>query len=567
MFTSIQIKDFRKPGVLNLVVPEPMGWTDFHGRSGAGKTAVLASPTFALLGTKPNGKAIDDDWIGEGSDDCQVSLTTRAGTTLTRRRTRKGDVRRVMSRPEGEQTFPTDESLAAKLGPLLANRDVTRMVLVPLAWKALADTQLGRPLRDLLMSILPPMDLRKQIGEMLAESKHTLKASDPVEEKGVKALQSAANADVIAKKASLDTLSAQLKAAPTEEMVATANQVLDTLKVWESYDTGKREADRMNESYTAATARHADWTDRKAALGVRPEAPATSALSELQSRVVRGKSLIADAERSHTALTVALAKHIEAKAHAAGGKCPTCGHAIKAAPEAVADIDASITKTEADIATSAARITKSKATLAEVEAQITKITEDGAAARAWDASFAALGREPSIPTMPTMPTEPTALRPLAAQVEAARTTLADARSAASTVAAVEKATKAHAASVEEQARVVALVQASRQAPTILMRRQTEAMGDLGPVSLRFPPKENQLTPEIEVLYNGRSVDCASSGEMVITDLWLRAMFRRLGKVPTLPIPVDNAQDWSGEWPAIAGPVWRMWTEDCDMEVR
>lgn len=567
MFTSIKIQDFRKSGVLTLTIPDPMGWTDFHGRSGAGKTAVLASPTFALLGTKPSGKAIDDDWIGEGSDEATVALTTTAKTTLTRRRTRKGDVKRTLSRAEGEQSYPTEEALAAKLGALLANRDVTRMVLAPKAWKTLLDAQLGRPLRDLLMSILPPMDLRKQIGEMMAAAGKAMKASDPTDEKGAKALQTNANAEVVAKKASLETLQAQLKAAPTDDAIEKAKAVLAAVATWQSYDDGKREADRMKDAYDAAKTRHAEWTERKTAIGACPPGVSPTAVSEVQSRITRGRQLIADAERGHATLTATLAKHEESKAHAQGGKCPMCGHATKVDAAALEKIDADIAKVSADIETSRVRIAKSKTTLAEVEAQLAKLNEEGAAARTWSASVAALGREPTIPTAPTMPVEPTVLRPIAAQVEAARTILADARSAMTVKAAVEKATVAHVAAVDEAARVVALVSATRQAPTLLMRAQTEAMGDLGPVSFRFPPKETQTTPEIEVLYNGRSIECASDGELVIADLWIRAMFRRLGKVPSLPIPVDNAQNWSGDWPAIPGPVWRMWTEDCDMEVR
>ena len=185
----------------------------------------------------------------------------------------------------------------------------------------------------------------------------------------------------------------------------------------------------------------------------------------------------------------------------------------------------------------------------------------------YDAAVRALGAEPAVDVPPAEPAAPAGTRPTVEQVTAATTTLAEDQAAAGARRQVESEAARAAKTVTdaeaaferadaEAKRCAALVDIVRRVPSEIAREQAQALGDLGPVSLRFPPVENKTTPVIEVLIDGRPWRRASTGKQVLADLYLRAAIRRLAKMPSLPLFVDMAQCWSGDWPTdtIPGPV-------------
>lgn len=567
MFTRVLIRDFIHPGEISVDLPNTNGWVNLEGASGAGKSSLMAGVAFALLGVDSDGSPFSVDGIAAGASVATVEVTTKNGTILRRSKDHDGVTRRTMIRPEGEQSFPTEEALSASLGPLVSRPEVTKLVLLPMYWRALLDKHLGRPLRDVLLSLLPEANLRATIDKLMEGQ---MRPSDPTEEKPALALQKQANEAAAAAKGARDAIAAQHRTAPSAADVEAARALLSLAESWALYDTSLASANAMKARYDDAVLRKADWTQRHAALGACPAAPPASELAELQGRKSKGATLIADLERQIT-LHASRAADREARKD---GICPTCKQPL---PKPQDENDRLRDGTLPDDPTADAvsmehrakldaQLLRAREVMADVDQRITAHHVASAEARAWTQSVAALGPEPTIPVAPTMPTTPAKDRPSVEAVAKARETLA-AVAVAARVAADLEVRKAQADTAEkEAARVKALVAAVRQAPSILAREQAAALGDTGPVSFRFPPKETRDSPEIEVLYRGRPVHRASGGEVVLVDLWIRAVVRRLAKLDALPICVDHAQNWSDAWPPIPGPVWRLWTSEGPLSV-
>jgi len=210
-------------------------------------------------------------------------------------------------------------------------------------------------------------------------------------------------------------------------------------------------------------------------------------------------------------------------------------------------------------------------------AEVRRLETASAAARAWDTRKAdADRRKPVVPPMPSEPPAPTTARPTEEEVASATDTLSAVERAkgaeAQRVQALRTAeaelarvTKEHGLAEAEAARVVALVDACRRAPTQIAREQAEALGDMGCVSLRFPPKETKDTAEIEVLIDGRPWWLASDGRQLVGDLLFRAALRRASGLTSLPLWVDHTTLWSGAWPDVEGPVVFLRTTTDDTE--
>ncbi|MDI7269335.1 MAG: hypothetical protein QME96_15200, partial [Myxococcota bacterium] len=110
----------------------------------------------------------------------------------------------------------------------------------------------------------------------------------------------------------------------------------------------------------------------------------------------------------------------------------------------------------------------------------------------------------------------------------------------------------------ECARLDALVDAVRRAPSVAAREQLAVLGDLGPVSIAFPSEG----AAIEIAFDGRPWTLASTGRQIVCDAWLRAGIRRALGMPWLGIWIDRVQDVGGqEIPALDGPVVLLRTVD------
>jgi hypothetical protein len=163
------------------------------------------------------------------------------------------------------------------------------------------------------------------------------------------------------------------------------------------------------------------------------------------------------------------------------------------------------------------------------------------------------------------PTEP---RPTADEIARVRAAVEQASAARSLgerwlaqVAEAEAAVAAETAAFEkaeaEASRLDALLEAVRQAPSVVASRQAAALGELGPVTLEFG--EN---PAVTVLVDGRPWWLASRGRQVVADAWLRSALRRALQTPWLPLFVDNVQDVGGQpLPDLQGPVIFLQTTD------
>ncbi|NCY02939.1 MAG: hypothetical protein EBX36_08535, partial [Planctomycetia bacterium] len=160
---------------------------------------------------------------------------------------------------------------------------------------------------------------------------------------------------------------------------------------------------------------------------------------------------------------------------------------------------------------------------------------------------------------------------------AAGATDAAARERAARAARLDEARRRLAAADAEAERVGRLVEAVRRAPTEVARRGADALRialDGSGVELRLAEPGSD-GDEVRVYIDGRPGWLASTGRMVLADLSIRLAIRRLAAARSpgglvgygrLPIVVDRAQDWSGEWPDAPG-VWRLVTSPGELRVR
>lgn len=566
MFTSVTLKNLIRPGETAITIADPKGWTDIFGASGSGKTSVLCAVAWGLLNADLDGKPMDATGVATGADEASVALTTVAGTTLHRTRTRTGGITRKLSRPEGEQTFRSEDELAVKLGPLVARPEVAKVVLLPLYWQRLLNANLGRPLRDLLLGLLPSTDVRAVVEALMAEAGAKMKATDPVDEPKVLALQKSANSQKERDAGALAALRTNLPQMPTDEEMTTARSVVDAAAAWALYDASAAETQRMRAAHDAGVAALAAYAERRLSLGNRPPGPTVEAMAEIDRRIAQGEALLnGERMRSQAAETRGadvLARHQRLQA----GRCSECGAPIEPSAEQLEALSKDAEVQAKIVADATSKITKYTEAINRIRSDRDRLLSEGEAARTWDAAIAALGPEPKVPMAPTNAQPPESTKPTTEQQQQAQDVLHRARFASDTARRLEAAQETAKVSTAEAERVKVLVAATRQAPSKIAREQAAALGELGPVQLRFPPKENAQTAEIEVLYCGRPLHRISGGELVIADLWLRAAVRRLAKLGSLPIIVDHAQNWSGDWPSIPGPVWRLWTEEGALRV-
>lgn len=204
--------------------------------------------------------------------------------------------------------------------------------------------------------------------------------------------------------------------------------------------------------------------------------------------------------------------------------------------------------------------------LATIAKSIEVLEAARTAQQAWDRDKARLSKsEPEVPKAPAAVQVPDVPRPTPEAIEWAAGIDRDVTAASSAACEIQRGLKdaerllglcekAASLASAEAARVAVLADACRRAPTHIARQQAEALGDMGCVSLRFPPKETKDTPEMEVLIDGRPWWLASDGRQVVGDLLIRAALRRAAGLDVVPIWVDHASLWSGEWPDVPGPV-------------
>lgn len=568
-----------------LAFDNPTGAHEIRGASMVGKSTVIDAVCLALWGVGHDGKPFPVEAIADDAEKALVELTTAKGTTFRRTLNRKRGITRAIVRDGEETALRTEEDFRQKLGPLGDRWDLCRVAMVPMSWVSLVQGN-ARAFRDVLAAVLPAADLRAEVARIMGDAGHEMRKVDPVDPKLAEGVRREANkaADQAAGKAKADhdrvvDLEQPVECGPSVDAYRAALRTVNAADDWAKHDTALRLWEERNRSIADAEARLVDWEARRAELGERPavdaaaitgafnrrrEAQSTKARAEFGARTAGEKVVKADAASAQAERAlVDLAGH--------GDACPTCGRdgwAAAAEKRATADTAAARARDavleaqrEAEIANAALAVAER-----EVEAALEAERQAQESARvqeAWDAKLAALGRKPVAGKAEPRPAAPEATRPDVEQRKAAEAIVEEItrmegarrqREADLTAArrTAEASTRANRAAAEEAARLDALVDAVRRAPTEIAKRQAEALGELGPVSLRFGESEKDAA--VEVLIDGRPWWLASKGRQIVADLWLRLALRRALGMAWLPLFVDETQSWSGEWPELDGPV-------------
>jgi hypothetical protein len=599
---------------------DPRKVSTITGPSEAGKTvAVLDAVTFALWGEDRTGGAFSVDLIHDDFERVDVQLTLANGTQLHRSMTRK----RAIKRHRNGDYVAKETGWRNSLGPLGADPDILRAVLLPEHWQTLTGAPgNGRRLRDLLARILPdPVDLREVVRELLADQDHDLRPGDTVDEPTAVERRAQVNKARDRNAGQIDALRDLVDAATTDPVqIPDAGDALDLVeadRLWKAHrDALDRRAERIERNAKDAE-RLRFWERARAELGQEPAGDDTpirlarEALAEAdaeahqarQQLLERSRLLSAAAEAVEVAreapdprraeLHEALIKASAALADLQAPHCPTCGQIRPATAaeqrraeaqhgKALAAYNAErepaearraevIDGREAPVEECRARLEKARNRVAEAEDAHTRAQADleaaiaeGGKAASWQASLRRLGPRPVVPEDPPEPPAPSMPEPEPEKVEAAAALLrrqaeaearaeqrdADTKKAAQALAAAEAAQPELEA---EAARLDDLVDAVRRAPSIVAERNLGALGELGPVSLVLKGAG------VEVLFDGRPWWTASRGRRLVCDLYLRMALRRGAGVRWLPLVVDDAQSWSGEWPEVAAPAVFLWT--------
>jgi hypothetical protein len=494
------------------------------GPSESGKTSLLSALSLALTGSTPHGAEEDEAIHGERAT-VEAGV---AGVALSWSRRVGG---RAIARV-GDTNCP---SLAAHRAAVGLDPVITQAILWPLRWVDLARSPRARALRDLLASVLPAGDL----AAIIAESAD-LRPGDPTDIKGAEARQTAANRardEARGALAQAERMPVPDEAPPPNPVhVEAARALLADIDAWRRYDDAI-------ERHTLLAARHSERAERirqwhSRAAVAPPGRTARNALADARREV---EALLS--ELALSPLPPRPAAHVE-------DHCPTCGQSLPDAAAAAERHAANVASYDAAVQARA-----------EIQARINEATDraaqlQGPADDEAAAEIAAQSNGPCPSPLPdpgAPPEAPAGARPDFAREAGAR-------------AYLDRAQAAEA----EAARVAQLVVAVRGAPAELVRRGRvaldQALAGSGVGVVLAEPGESG--DEVRVTIDGRPWWIASTGRQVAADAALRAAIRSLAAArypggpigyDEVPVVIDRAQDWSGEWPSIAAPWWRLET--------
>lgn len=574
-----------------------MGVMTLTGPSEVGKTSVMEATCFALWATDSDGKAFPVEAIRDGADDMSVELTLASGMRIYRKISRKNrkQVRKIVSKGI-ETEYALEDSMTEALGILAEDKELLRLVMVPYAWQPMA-TQNARKLRDNLSKVLPEVDLRHVVDDIMLGKGWEMGPHDPIIESDAVEARRVAN----------------LRVTKAEGVLEAVTQMLDDLRSWEPPppppDSRVRYATCLEEheawkTYLAAHRRWSDrdtaikeWDQRNAELGDKPDAVETEDTG-LAGKLTEARKKFAEIEMAYSKFTrVDVKPHYDIqreidelekayyaaedakKAAPKNTVCPKCGRrgwsgakdakekAQEAFDKAAKERDEKLPGLTKDFQAAQREwedkrlemwkeLEAAKEAVQTMEGKITlSTTEDPV--RAWEVAKRSLGQRPEPLEKPEAPPFQ---HPEDDLVKMAKDgiRLWDEHQGAkgkheSDLASAEKK---HADSTAELARATddanrldALVAAVREAPSIVAQRQKEYLGDLGPVDLRF--NRDPQRPAVEVLIDKRPWRFASTGKVLLADLYLRNAIRRAMGATWLPLFVDQTQDWSEALPEFA----------------
>lgn len=561
------LKEIRASGLGPLdpvkVELDPKGITRISGASELGKSFLLRAVCVALFGTDADGNRLPVEALSEGSDRAEVTVTTGKGSAITRTSTRKGSKTMTLHRAgeEDPERFKTADAFSEALGPL--GDDRLRLAMVPLAWRSLA-TGNARPLRDFLSGILPEVDVRAEVATLMEASGYALRDGDPVTEAEAEEGRRRANAEVSKAEGSLETITASLAKAREElppavdpKEVRAQYAVVSAWESWKEHDRDRESYSANRRAYDHALETYRLWSKRHEALPKRPDP------KELEA--ARKAAEAAEKEAAE-------ARYAEERARRAVEAVPeddVCGTCGRPGWEAAAKSREGLPALREALDEAAMKAREAASAYEEARGRLDSLR---AAEEAFTAATKAIGEEPDVPAEPKAPTAPEEKRPERAEAEAADEAVrqADLDAAVRTRAlrtisegeeALKRAEKRLEALREEAARRDALVSAARKAPGVVAEKQLDALGDLGPVSLRFGDG-TAASPAVTVLLDGRPWDLSSRGRQVVGDLWFRAGIRDALGTHWLQLWVDDVNAVGGqELPDVGGPLVLLRTTD------
>jgi len=655
----IEIDNIGPHEATRLVVPD---LADIEGDSEAGKTHLVHALALAICGVDAHGRKWDSRRRRDEGASARVKIAAPGLNVERKLGKRPGSVQL-----HGVGRLTSQVALEEALH-MTGRRDLVLSIIAPGYWQRLLDTPKARGMRDMLATVLPQVDTREIVAEIM-QAHGGLQDSDPLvlgsatRRETALHLQRETNNESLRLEGMLDgyreahrTIEASEPVEPDAALVAAAERRVQLEKQVAAHNAYIR-ADAQNridrEDHArlvkawegrrdAAAARHAavvkSWQARLAAMGDEPAAPGyeppdigehaqrvkaaddqveqlVAKLDELDAAEAAAEALVESSTAD--ARAAARAERATLDAMLTAGTCPTCGHEVSEAElqaqreladkaarehddaiatarqqyaEAVAIFEANEKTTGDEMRTARAMLASAQKRRDIAQQSADRHAAAVQAAEQWRRSRAALGDEPADPGFaePRPELKLRSVTPTRAPNLDGLPTLEEARA---TLQARDGHVKRHAdwstglvaqadrvLATEEKVRalslecdrVAALVQAVRDAPTVAARRQVAALHDAMRddrvhVHIAGTDEAGDL---VRVERDGRPWWMSSNGAQAMLDLVLRDGLRRLaidlpglGWLASLPVVVDNAQDWSGDWPldSWSGPVWWLTT--------
>lgn len=452
MFRTIHLKNLGPHADTTLHL-SPDGLVEIEGGSKAGKSTLIDAVCYALWGVNRDGDPLPTEQIS--GDRATVELTVgRTGTVLTRTITpRRSETWAITARGITEE-LTSNAAMMAKLSRIGACRELGRIIVSPLAWIDLLKTDLGRPLRDLLLSTLDTgASMADVVRAGMERAGVEMLPTDPLVLADALVLQTAGNSArdtasgvLNARSQAVRQAKAALVSAPTDAAQEHARAVLASRDAWASYrgsdqaradlratiaeqervlaevapaaiDTTEARAvlaltrawdiyDRQIEQWRATEQRRADIRQRRERLGARPVYDAAALQQKIDSLPrIRDALVGMGAKRDALTAAVAVARRAHLDLSSAGDGCPTCKQAWSQKASAREDAAISLTKAETAAKNQTDTYDRNAARVAELEAEVQALQTAAAAQRAWDQANREIGAEPAASSEPTPPTQ------------------------------------------------------------------------------------------------------------------------------------------------------------------
>jgi len=521
--------------------------THVRGPSEIGKSALVQAVCFALWGRGVVGSKFDPALIRDGHDATTVELDMN-GVRVARSFDRTKSTTRLIN----GVGYSSESKFAAALGAA-GNGLIGRLVVAPMVWVELTAGN-ARPFRDALASILPAGDVPAEVEAIMSRRGASL--ANPGEARATERQISQLRRDtrrerdrtagrVATLTERVEGLAAALANVPEVPVTRPSEYILKLHREWEQHDQALSRHRAEERLHTSASAAAVAWDRRHLELG--PEPKHDSAAYEGARRAAdeserRLSEAMDDYRRYKTTLDQARARLDELMVSGDPEICPTCKHrpwveGVREAERRRVAVESATTALDAQVILGKeARGAREAAAARAEEARASKTRLSG-----WKAARAALGPRPVVVELGEPPKPPDGPRPSADQLGVADGAAMQRREdLRRSEEALAEATARLAVQQAENERLDHLLEAVRQAPSNVARAQTEALGDLGPVTLVFGDN-----PAIRVLVDGRPWWLASRGRQVVADACLRSALRRASGLD-LPIFIDNAQDVAGQ---------------------